>query len=138
LEAGEIAALQLTTFTGAGIDAWVEDTKVLATGQFAQDLSKQYDQKLRKDLREFDVKSVGELINSFVQSIEGDEALVFTVLRQATQYPTFEQTVEDEVRFEIILQRVGGDWLVSDAKLLSPTPALRPRPFLDEQGGNDG
>lgn len=138
LQAGEIAALQLTTFTGAGIDEWVEQTRTLATGKFAQDLSQQYDQQLRADLREFDVQSVGEMINSFVQDMDGDEALVFAVLRQTTRYPTFDQTVEDEVRFEVSLQRDQGKWLVSDAKLLSPTPALRPRPFLEEQAEGGG
>ncbi len=136
LEAGEVTALQITTFTGAGIDQWVEQTKTLATGAFAQDLTQQYDQQLRADLREANVESVGEIINSFVQDMKGDEALVFAVLRQTTRYPTYNRTVEDEVRFEITLQRQGDRWLTSDAKLLSPTPPLQPRPFLEDQGGN--
>ena len=132
LQAGEVAALQLTTFAGASIDEWVEQTRTIATGTFAEELAQRYDQQLRADLREFDVESVGEIINSFVQRLEGDEALIFAVLRQTTRYPTFEQTVEDEVRFEITLARQGDEWLVSDAKLLSPTPPLAPRPFLEE------
>ena len=138
LRAGELASLQLTTFTGAGIDQWVEKTKSLATADFAQDLNKQYDQQLREDLRELDVEAVGEVLNSFVQRVEGDEAMVFTVLRQTTRYPEFDQTVEDEVRFEISLQRDQGKWQVSDAQLLSPTPPLRERPFLDEQPAGGG
>ena len=138
LQAGELAALQLTTFSGAGIDEWVEKTKTLATDEFAQELNAQYDQKLRADLRELDVESVGEMLNSFVQSMEGDEAMVFAVLRQTTRYPTFSKTVEDEVRFEISLQRENDDWRVSDAQLLSPTPPLQPRPFLDEQPSEGG
>lgn len=132
LQAGEIAALQLTTFSGATIDEWVEQTRTIATGTFAEELAQRYDQQLRADLREFDVESVGEIINSFVQRLEGDEALIFAVLRQTTRYPTFDQTVEDEVRFEITLRREAGEWLVSDAKLLSPTPPLAPRPFLED------
>ena len=132
LQAGEVAALQLTTFSGATIDEWVEQTRTIATGTFAEELAQRYDQQLRADLREFDVESVGEIINSFVQRLEGDEALIFAVLRQTTRYPTFEQTVEDEVRFEITLRRENGAWLVSDAKLLSPTPPLAPRPFLED------
>lgn len=138
LRAGELAALQLTTFTGAGIDEWVEKTKSLATETFAQDLNKQYDQQLRADLRELDVQVVGEMLNSFVQRVEGDEAMVFTVLRQTTRYPTYDQTVEDEVRFEISLQQDNGAWRVSDAQLLSPTPPLQERPFLDEQPPGGG
>ena len=138
LRAGELAALQLTTFTGAGIDQWVEKTKSLATETFAQDLSKQYDQQLRADLTELDVESVGEVLSSFVQRMDGDEAMVFAVLRQTTRYPTFDQTVEDEVRFEISLQREDGTWQVNDAQLLSPTPPLQARPFLDEQPSEGG
>ena len=138
LTAGELAALQLTTFTGAGIDEWVEKTKTLATDKFAQELNTQYDQKLRADLRELDVESVGEMLNSFVQSMDGDKAMVFTVLRQTTRYPTFDQTVEDEVRFEISLERVEDTWQVSDAQLLSPTPPLQPRPFLEEEPSEGG
>ena len=135
LRAGELAALQLTTFTGAGIDQLVEKTKTLATASFAQELNKQYDQQLRADLREFDVESVGEMLNSFVQRLEGDQAMVFAVLRQTTRYPTFEQTVEDEVRFEISLERVDGAWRVSDAQLLSPTPPLQDRQFPERPSG---
>lgn len=138
LRAGELAALQLTTFTGADIDQWVEKTKSLATETFAQDLNKQYDQQLRADLRDLDVQSVGEVLSSFVQRVEGDEAMVFTVLRQTTRYPTFERTVEDEVRFEISLQREQGKWRVSDAQLLSPTPPLQDRPFLDGDPNGGG
>ena len=138
LQAGEVAALQLTTFSGATIDEWVEQTRSLATGAFADEIAQRYDQQLRADLREFDVQSVGETLNSFVQDLEGDEAVVFAVLRQTTRYPTYEQTVEDEVRFEISLQRQNGTWLVSDAKLLSPTPPLTPRPFLEEPPQEEG
>lgn len=132
LQAAEVAALQLTTFTGATIDEWVEQTRRLATGAFAEEIAQRYDQQLRADLREFDVESVGEVLSSFVQEFDGDQSVAFVVLRQTTLYPTYEQTVEDEVRFEITLLRQGGDWLVSDAQLLSPTPPLTPRPFLEE------
>jgi Mce-associated membrane protein len=130
-EAGEVIALQITTFDGEQIDEWINQTRALATGAFAEDLASRYDQDLRDALRESGVRSVGEVLNSFVQDAQGDRATVFVIVRQTSSYPGVERSVEDELRMELTLQRRDGQWLASDVAVLTPTPPLSTAPGSD-------
>lgn len=127
-EAAEIVALQITTFDGEDIDEWIRQTQTLATGTFADDLASRYDQQLRDALRDSGVRSVGEVLNSFVQDADAASATVFVIVRQTSSYPSSEQTVEDELRMELTLTREQGRWLASDVAVLSPTPPLSTAP----------
>lgn len=124
-EAGEIVALQISTVDGAQIDQWLAQTKSLATGKFAEDLARGYDEDLRAEFRQSKVRTVGEVIQSFVQSASDDEAVAFVIVRQTTSRPGAEGTIEDELRMEVTLQRQNERWLASDVAVLTPTPPLQ-------------
>jgi hypothetical protein len=64
---------------------------------------------------------VGEVTSSFVQSADDDAAVVFAVVRQTFSSAAQERPVSDELRMEITLVRVNGEWLASDVAVLGPS-----------------
>lgn len=128
-------ALRLTTFEGAQIEEWVAATQELSTGDYADEVTRLFDQEFRDALRDADAVSRGELIDLFVQDIDGDEALAFAVVRQTIANRHLADPVEDELRMEISLERVDDEWLVSNVAVMpsaggGPQPA--PAPGLEE------
>ncbi len=121
LDAGETMALRVTTFTGDQIDEWVADTQSLATGTYADEVATLFDAEIRAGLADNQVQSVGEITSSFVQDIEGDQATVFAVMRQTFTSLNQPTPIADELRMEIILSRVDGEWLTSEVAVLGPS-----------------
>lgn len=121
LDAGEVIALRVTTYEGGAIDDWVTDTQSLSTGEYAREVASLFDPDIRAGLAEAEVESVGEVISSFVQDINGDAATVFAVLRQTYQSNVSPRPTSDELRMEIQLTRVDGEWLASDVAVLGPS-----------------
>jgi Mce-associated membrane protein len=121
LEAGEITALRVTTFDGATIDEWVADTQSLATGDYADEVATLFDTEIRRGLAENQVQSVGEITSSFVQEVDGDEAVVFVVVRQTFTSLNQPQPISDELRMEVQLDLVDGVWRTSDVAVLGPS-----------------
>lgn len=134
LDAGEVVALRVTTFTGAEIDGWVADTQALATGDYADEVATLFDPTIRQGLAEAEVQSVGEVLNSFVQEVDGDRAVVFAVMRQTYTSALQAQAISDELRMEIGLERVEGEWLAADVAVLGPSQIT---PIDPGDGGTD-
>lgn len=135
-------ALRLTTYDGERIEEWVPPLRELATDDFERELTAALGQDLRDSLREAEARSVGELVDLFVQDIDEDEASAFAVVRQTIANVHLEDPVEDEVRMDITLRRVEGEWKVSDVAVLpsisvggtdqAPGP-VSPPPPVDEE-----
>ncbi len=121
LEAAEIMALRVTTFSGESIDDWVADTQSLATGDYADEVATLFDVEIRQGLADNQVQSVGQVTSSFVQEVDDDRAIVFAVLRQTFTSLNQPQPISDELRMEIGLQRVDGEWLTSEVAVLGPS-----------------
>lgn len=117
-DTAQALVMRLTTFEGANIEQWVTGTQELSTGDYADEVAVLFDQGFREALREAEAVSRGEVIDLFVQDIDGDEAVVFAVARQTIVNRNLDDPVQDELRMEIVLQRVDGTWLVSDVAVL--------------------
>jgi len=117
-ESAEQLVLHLTTFEGATIDEWVQDTQRRATDDYAEEVNTLFDPELRGALREAKAKSVGRLVNLFVQDVDGDDALVFAVVRQTITNAASPTPVEDELRMQIELRQVDGDWKAAKVEVL--------------------
>jgi len=120
-EAAEIVAARLTTFEGASIDEWVAQVQQLATSEYAGQLVERFDQALRESLRANDVRSTGEILDSYIQRLDGDDALAFILVRQTSTNAQRPQPIEDELRMEVTLRDVGGEWLAADVAVLGPS-----------------
>lgn len=117
-ESAEQLVLHLTTFEGATIDEWVQDTQRRATDDYAEEVNTLFDPELRGALREAKAKSVGRLVNLFVQDVDGDDAMVFAVVRQTITNAASPTPVEDELRMQIELRQVDGDWKAAKVEVL--------------------
>jgi Mce-associated membrane protein len=132
-EAAEQLVLHLTTFKGETIDEWVEITQRLATDEYDAEVAALFDAELRAALRDAQARSVGRLVNLFVQDIDADAATVFAVMRQTITNAVARQPVEDELRMQIELREVDGQWLVARVEILGPQPGPAPAaPALPE------
>lgn len=117
-ESAEQLVLHLTTFEGATIDEWVQDTQRRATDDYAEEVNTLFDPELRGALRDAKAKSVGRLVNLFVQDVDGDDAMVFAVVRQTITNAASPTPVEDELRMQIELRQVDGDWKAAKVEVL--------------------
>ena len=144
-EAAEVIAARVTTFRGEDIDAWVQRTQELSTGEYAEEVAGLFDQELRTVLRDNDVESVGEVLQSYVQDVEDDEATVFVIVRQTSSSSAQPQPVQDELRMEVELAREEGRWLAASVAVLgrpllvpSPDGAQGPPPTADPAAAPTG
>lgn len=136
VERAELVAEQVTTFDGAAIDEWVDETQALATGAYAEQVEGMFDTEFRSALEDNEVESTGEVTSAYLQNRDGDEALVFVVARQVSDNVLRDRAVEDELRMEITMVRENGEWYASDIGVLGPAPAA---PGLeDEPGAEEG
>ncbi|WP_108664698.1 hypothetical protein [Euzebya rosea] len=120
-EAGELVALRVTTFEGSDIDDWVTDTQSLSTGDYAREVAERFDPAIRQGLADAQVQSVGTVLSAFVQDVRDETATVFAVMRQTYTSALQPQQVSDELRMEIELTLVEGEWLASDVAVLGPS-----------------
>lgn len=139
-EAAELMVLRITTFDGSRIEEWLADTRTLATGDYAEELTTLYDPEIRESFAAFDVQSVGVVESSFVQEVSEDTALVFAVVRQSYTFSGQDRQISDELRMEVELARIDGQWLTADVKVLGPStiaqidPEGAGQPTPDEGG----
>lgn len=135
-EAGEVIAARVTTFDGATIDEFVTKVRRRATGSYAEQVTELFDQDFRAALREGEVRSVGEVLRSFVQHLDGDDAELFVLVRQTSINAARDEPVEDELRMELTLQRVDDEWLAADIAVLGPgMPGLPLAPTREDDEG---
>lgn len=128
-EAAEVMAARITTFDGAEIDQFVNRLRELATGDYAEQITELFSPDFRDALRENEIESVGEVVRSFVQELDGDDAEVFVIVRQTSINAAVDEPVTDELRMELSLARQDGRWLIGDVAVLGPTPGpLAPAP----------
>lgn len=120
-EAAADVAIRLTTFEGATIDQWVADVQQLSTPEYAGQLVERFDQNLRESLRANDVRSTGEILDTYIQRLQGEEALAFILIRQTSTNAQRPEPIEDELRMEVTLQDVDGEWLAADVAVLGPS-----------------
>lgn len=122
-EAAEVMAAQITTFDGVEIDAFVERLRDLATGDYADQVAELFSPDFRAALRDNEVESVGEVVRSFVQELDGDEAEAFVIVRQTSINAELDEPVTDELRMELTLAHEDGRWLIDDVAVLGPSAA---------------
>lgn len=127
-EAAEVMAARITTFEGVAIDDFVDRLRDLATGDYADQVTTLFGPDFRQALRDHEVESVGEVVRSFVQALDGDDAEVFVLVRQTSVNAVVDEPVTDELRMELRLTRQEGRWLIADVAVLGPGSSPLPAP----------
>lgn len=127
-------AIALTNFDAATIDADFDRIVDAATGDFAEEADRFYDEQIRADLRDAQASSQSEVRSLYVQDFAGDRGTVFAVVDQTVVNNLSPQPVTDTLRVELGMARVGGEWKVRTVEVLdAPTSAQ-----LDASGLADG
>lgn len=111
-------AIALTNFDAATIDADFDRIVESATGEFAEEADRFYDEQIRADLRDAQASSQSEIRDIYVQDFAGDTGSVFAVVDQTVVNNLSPQPVTDTLRVELGMARVDGDWKVRTVEVL--------------------
>lgn len=114
----------LFDFDGRTIDADFDNILDYATGEFADQAEAQFaDDDTRAALREVQASSRVEVRDLFVQSFDGDRGRVFAVVDQTIANNQFPNPRSDQVRLEVGLRKVDGEWKVATLDVLEAPAA---------------
>ena len=114
----------LFDFDGRTIDEDFDNILSYATGDFADQAEAQFaDDDTRAALREVQASSRVEVRDLFVQSFDGDRGRVFAVVDQTIANNQFPQPRSDQVRLEVGLRKVDGDWKIATHDVLEAPAA---------------
>ncbi|MBL8775080.1 MAG: hypothetical protein JNK12_04075 [Acidimicrobiales bacterium] len=114
----------LFDFDGRTIDEDFDNILGYATGDFADQAEAQFaDDDTRAALREVQASSRVEVRDLFVQSFDGDRGRVFAVVDQTIANNQFPQPRSDQVRLEVGLRKVDGDWKIATLDVLEAPAA---------------
>lgn len=107
----------------------------LGTAAFPQDVDGFLGGPVADSLRAIEATSVGVVEDLFVQSLEGDDATAFAVVRQTLDTTLLVNPSEGFQYARVFLQRVDGAWKVAAVELLGgDEPSIDP---LDEPQPDD-
>lgn len=127
-------AIALTNFDASTIDADFDRIVDSATGEFAEEADRFYDEQIRSDLRDAQASSQSEVTSLYVQSYTGDAGSVFVTIDQTVVNNLSPQPVTDTLRIELGMAQVDGDWKVRTVEVLDAPPGAQ----LDGSGLPDG
>ena len=114
----------LFDFDGRTIDEDFDNILSYATGDFADQAEAQFaDDDTRAALREVQASSRVEVRDLFVQSFDGDRGRVFAVVDQTIANNQFPEPRSDQVRLELGLRKVDGEWKVATVDVLEAPAA---------------
>jgi Mce-associated membrane protein len=120
--AGREFAIALTNFDASTIDADFDRIVDFATGDFAEEADRFYDEEIRAQLRDAQATSRSEIRDIYVQSFAGDTGVVFFTADQTVANNLSPQPITDTLRVELGMARVEGAWKVRTVEVLDAPP----------------
>jgi hypothetical protein len=132
--AGREFAVALTNFDAGTIDADFDRILDFATGDFAEEADRFYDEEIRTQLRQAQATSRSEIRDIYVQSFSGDSGEVFFTADQTIANNLSPQPITDTLRVELGMVRVEGEWKVRTVEVLEAPPGAQ----LDAAGLDEG
>jgi hypothetical protein len=119
----------LTNFNAKTIDADFNSITSMATGTFSGQATKFFNSSIRAELQNALAESRGQIRNLYTQSDNGDQAAVYGVIDQVYVNNKISTPQSDVLRVVVNLQKVGGNWRISDVTVLEgATPASTASP----------
>jgi hypothetical protein len=134
--AGREFAIALTNFDASTIDADFDRIVDFATGDFADEADRFYDEEIRSQLREAQATSRSEIRDIYVQSFSGDTGLVFFTADQTIANNLSPQPITDTLRVELGMVRVEGEWKIRTVEVLdAPAGSQLDASGLEDEAG---
>lgn len=119
LTAAEDFSEALTNFDGATIDRDTDRIVARSTGEFRDQVDEFFGSDVRKQLKEAQASSRGEVRSAFVQAQDGDRGSVFVVADQTIANNQSPKPRSDTLRMELGMERVDGRWRVARVDVLT-------------------
>jgi ABC-type transporter MlaC component len=114
----------LTNFDAKTIDADFNSITSMATGTFSGQATKFFNSSIRTELQNALAESRGQIRNLYTQSDNGSQAAVYGVIDQVYVNNKISTPQSDVLRVVVNLQKVRGNWKISDVTVLEgATPA---------------
>ena len=114
----------LTNFNAKTIDADFNSITSMATGTFSGQATKFFNSSIRAELQNALAESRGQIRNLYTQSDNGSQAAVYGVIDQVYVNNKISTPQSDVLRVVVNLQKVQGNWKISDVTVLEgATPA---------------
>lgn len=124
-DAGREFAIALTNFDAATIDADFDRIVDYATGDFAEEAERFYDEEIRTQLRDAQATSRSEIRDIYVQSFDGDSGSVFFTADQTVANNLSPRPITDTLRVELGMVEVDGEWKVRTVEVLQAPPGTQ-------------
>ena len=118
IAAAEEEVLGLITISARTTDEDVEALIAGATASFREDLRAQAD-RLRKEVVDNEVVATGDVVSVGVSSLEDESATVLVAARGTVDNRNAGGPEPRSYRLEVVLDRVGDDWLVSALRFVA-------------------
>lgn len=123
----------LTTWDAVDLDATLQQIEELGTQRLREDVAELLGLEINQQLRDLNVRSDGDVLDVFVQSLANGRAEVFAVVRQSVESDRLEETEVTFNYFDLrFLETPDGEWLADAVVLIDP--ALGPPPLLLGEG----
>jgi hypothetical protein len=111
--------LALTNFDAKNVDADFSRIQGYATGAFASQSNQFFGSTIRTQLEAALASSRGQIRSQYVQSVNGNQASVYSVVDQTYVNNKMTSPSADELRIDTNLTKVGGSWKVAAVTVLN-------------------
>jgi len=115
--------LALTNFDSKSVDADFNKIQQYATGSFATQSNQFFGSTIRSQLEAALASSRGQIRSQFVQSINGNNASVYSVVDQTYVNNKMTSPSADELQIQTDLTMTGSGWKVSNVTVLNNSGA---------------
>jgi Mce-associated membrane protein len=112
----------LFNFQASTVDADFARVESFATGDFRSQLAQFLSTDIRKALAEKQAVSRGQIRALYVQSLAGNEAVVYADVDQTIANLSFRAPEQDEVRLVLNLSKTSAGWRISDVTVEQAPP----------------
>ncbi|HZP15286.1 MAG TPA: hypothetical protein VFA96_05655 [Nocardioides sp.] len=115
-----------TNFNANTLDSQFNQVQTMATGDFADQWRKYAATNVRATLASVQATSRGQIRFIAVESVDSSNATTFAEIDQTIANLKFSHPEQDVLRLTLTLQRVSGQWKVSEVTVLQGPAALVP------------
>ena len=111
----------LTTFDAETIDQDAEEIRSFATASFADEVDKFFGEDAQEAIRKAKATSDGEVRSLYIQSLQGEQAVLFALVNQTITNKTETDPRTDVLRIEVQMIETTSGWKVGKVDIIRST-----------------
>ncbi len=122
--------VELVNWEGRTLDQTISTLESMGTDNLRESAASVLGLNIDQQLRDLNVRSVGQIQDVFIQQLENGRAGVFAIVRQEVESDALEQPTVAFNYFDMRVIRLDGEWLIDEVVLTAPPPG--PPPLLTQ------